>query len=92
MITLASKASKVYLFGNMRELIATPLFDSCCGGASAATNAMTNPSLYYDSTLGTPITLSMAPANASLPCTCFEINGVGPLYVWNPATASWHVT
>jgi len=72
----------------MSQLVTTPAFDSGCPG-TAANDMTANPNIYYLIANGTPSSIGLYPPNASLSCVAFEVNGQGPIFVWNPITASW---
>jgi hypothetical protein len=73
----------------MSQLIVTPLFDGCCPGTPAPT-VTANPNLFYDITqFADPTAAGLVPPLASLPCTAFELNGNGAIFVWNPANGTW---
>jgi hypothetical protein len=73
----------------MSQLVTTPAFDSGCPGTAVSIDMTSNPNLFYDITNGTPSTIGTVPPDPSLGCTAFELNGHGPIFVWNPLTASW---
>jgi hypothetical protein len=74
----------------MAQINLEPAFDAecCCGNAAAQSSG--NPNLYYDSTIfANPNAAGLLPANPSLPCMAFELNGNGAIFVWNPAIGTW---
>lgn len=74
----------------MSMLSATPGFNGCCGGL-APSIPVANPNMYYDITRSaSPNAIGLLPAIASLPAACFEVNGNGPSFIWNPATGTWN--
>ena len=48
-----------------------------------------NPLMFYDITKGDPSAQNILPPFPNLPAICYEVNGVGPLYAWNPNTGTW---
>ena len=72
----------------MSQIVVKPLFESCCSGAASASVSTSNPNCYYDITVNAAP--PVPPPNPALRATCFEQNGNGATYIWNPSTATWN--
>jgi shikimate kinase len=55
-----------------------------------ANTVLFNPLMFYDTTVGTPMSLSLVPPTQSIGALCAEKSGNGPMYVWNPSTHTWN--
>jgi hypothetical protein len=79
---------KVYLFIAMSQLTVNPSFDSCCQGSSSSESS-TNPTVYYDSSLGTPTQQSIKPPFTGFPAIAIDTLGKASQYVWNVTSQAW---
>ena len=75
------------------------LYDCCCcpgvtvtatASAPSGTIVPINPLLYYDKALGTPTAQGISPPYPTLSALCYEVNGAGPMYAWNPGSLTWY--
>ena len=71
----------------MSQLVTAPYFDCACSGGVEP--VVSNPIMFYSAALGTPASLGLIPPIPGLGAFAAEQTGNGPVYVWNPNSATW---
>jgi len=63
--------------------------EACGCAAVPVFQAVMNPPMSYDGSLGTPTAQGISPPFTNLPAQIYEINGLAQTYSWNTITGVW---